>query len=323
MQDDTGGAGGSADALGIERTPPAEGVPPPAGGEAPPAGGEAPPAVGGETPPAGGDSPFLESFPEDQRGFVEKKQWQSNADMLKSYRDAEAALSVPADRVLKLPGPDDPAEAWDPIWQKLGRPADAEGYQFDGVEIPEGTTDMRPEFAKWSLAEGLTDKQAAGVAKAYTDFTVGIIEDFEKGRVAQMEADGKQLHDEWADKFDEKKGDVLRACRKFGYDGEHLDKLDASLGHYATMVQLQAVGELLREHQVGDLDEDTRVQFGITPRQAAEEIAELKKDKGFFTKLQAGDTEAKKRWENLHAIAGEYLETQHRSTGAITELAGT
>src|SRR4051812_33433335 len=61
--------------------------------------------------------------------FVAEKQFKDMSTAIQSHRNLEKLVGVPADKLLRLPTDDSP-EAWNAIYDKLGRPKDAAGYNL-------------------------------------------------------------------------------------------------------------------------------------------------------------------------------------------------
>jgi hypothetical protein len=57
----------------------------------------------------------------------------------KSYTELEKKAGVPADRLVRWPDKPDDAEAWAPIYQKLGVPGDPKGYDLSQIKYGDGT----------------------------------------------------------------------------------------------------------------------------------------------------------------------------------------
>ena len=68
---------------------------------------------------------WYDAFPEDVRGLVQNKGWQSPVDAIQSYTNLEKFLGADkAGRGLVLPKDDAGADEWGQVYDRLGRPAD-------------------------------------------------------------------------------------------------------------------------------------------------------------------------------------------------------
>src|SRR5437879_5504237 len=77
-------------------------------------------------------------------GHIQNRGWQDKPAnevalaAIKAHREAEKLIGVPADQLLRLPVSTADAEAWKPVWQKLGAPVDAAGYDFTPIKTAAG-----------------------------------------------------------------------------------------------------------------------------------------------------------------------------------------
>lgn len=116
----------------------------------------------------GGNEAWYSGLSEDNRAFAEAKGWGSADDALKSHRELESRLG----KSISLPGESDPPEAWDKVFQKLGTPDKADGYEFtlDAEKLPEDFP-YEKESADWfrnvAHEAKLTKTQAAALHDAF------------------------------------------------------------------------------------------------------------------------------------------------------------
>lgn len=161
-------------------------------------------ATGGEAP-AGGDAysgPFASIADAELRQAIIGKGFQDENALAKSYVNLE---SMKGANTFKVPGADDPPEAWDAVYKAMGRPDDINGYEFEKPEIPNGMyyDDSMMEAMKPIFHEaGLSPAQANKLYEAYNKYQVGSYTT--KYDQAAKEIDSKRvaLTEQWGDKFD-------------------------------------------------------------------------------------------------------------------------
>lgn len=98
---------------------------------------------------------------EDNRALVEKKQWKTPDDAVKSYRELEALAS----KSLRVPGEKATEEEWDAFYVKAGKPEKPEGYELklNPEAVPENfpyDEKSAQEYKLWAHEGGLNPKQA-------------------------------------------------------------------------------------------------------------------------------------------------------------------
>lgn len=108
-----------------------------------------------------GGNDWAAGLSQENRAVVEAKKWASGDDAIKSYRELEAHVGD----ALKVPGADAPAEEWDKLWGKLGRPEKPDAYQLkvDRENLPADfpyDENLAIEFRTMAHEAGLNPAQA-------------------------------------------------------------------------------------------------------------------------------------------------------------------
>ena len=209
----------------------------PAGSGATPesAAATAPAAGGVAAPPAAGSGETGAAFDwmkvgldTDSMALVNDRQWKGVPDVLTSYRNLEKLIGVPPDRILKLPGDKDPAESWNGIYDRLGRPKAATDYK---IPLPEGDTG---EFAK-TIAPifheaGLSQAQVSKIAERHNALMGEQIKKSTEATKAAQEREIVELRSEWGPDYDRNNDTVDRAAAAFGMTKEHATALKQAMG---------------------------------------------------------------------------------------------
>jgi hypothetical protein len=157
---------------GLYRSP--EGAPGGTGATPEPSAAAAAAGASGQPPAAGsGDGAAAfdwskQGLDNDAMALVNDRQWKGIPDVLSSYRNLEKLTGVPPERILKLPGANDPVESWGAVYDRLGRPKAATDYK---IPLPEGDTG---EFAKVIAPifheAGLSQGQVQQIAEKHNAF---------------------------------------------------------------------------------------------------------------------------------------------------------
>lgn len=278
---------------------PAAGAPPPAatGG----AGGNPPPASAGAhlTSVPAGD--WFGSFKNAElKSYVQERKFTDPEQLAERYQSLEKLRGVPEDRLLKLPEKMEGDEAR-AIWEKLGAPKDAKGY-----EIPRDEKSPDPKFADW--AEGtfhknnLTKAQALGVVQAYNErMQADISAQAEFRKNAMVQAD-EALKKVWGPEYETNINIAKQGVKILGLDAKTLDIMEAVQGRETLFKNLQKIGV-----QVGEstfvAGQGAANDAVTTPEQATSRIKELMQDRKFVKKINKGDADALKTWNDLNRAA--------------------
>lgn len=236
---------------------------------------------------------------ESVRNWVVAKGFKDVSALAQSSLNQEKLLGVPADQIVKLPKDDTP-EAWNAVYDRMGRPKEAKDY---GLPVPEGD---KGEFAstasQWFHEAGLSARQARAVAEKWNEYTTGLSKTQQEANIARDNAEGQKLKADWGGEYDNNVKLVDTAATSFGMTQEQLVALKQAMGPAAAMKFMQSIGSKLGvegDFVVGE----GRANTANTPETATARIAALKKDKGFIARFAAGDVDARSEIARLHKIA--------------------
>lgn len=245
--------------------------------------------------PAGPD--WAGSFKEETRNYISQKGFKTPESLAESYKHLEAKMSAraPDERTLVLPEKMEGAEAR-AVWERLGAPKEAKGYG-----LPREGAD--PAFADW--AEGafhqnnLTKTQAEGVVKAYNEKIHADMtgqQEFVKNAIAQGD---QSLQKQWGAAYESNINIAKQGAKILGLDAKTLDIMEALQGREALFKNLQRIGVGMGESKFVD----GAAAPATTPEQAQQQIKELMQDAKFVKKVNRGDAESLKRWNDLNRLA--------------------
>lgn len=236
----------------------------------------------------------------DDLGFVQNKGFKGPADTVSAYRNLEKLMGAPAERLIKLPEGDDPAQ-WRGVYERLGAGKTVEDYK---LPVPQGDNG---EFAKtaanWFHEAGVPVKTAQKLAENWNKHVADLTTAQGKAQAEKDAAEATVLRGEYGPKYDEMTQRVDRAAATFGMSTDELLALKATLGPAKAMKFMDRIGSKLG---VDDtlIGAEKGAGFGASsPEAARSRIAELRADKAWVAKYTSGDAEAKREMERLNRIA--------------------
>lgn len=264
--------------------PPAESSPAPI---SPPS--DVTPAQG--QPAGGGD--WLTSLPEEMQGLAKHKGWKEPADALRSYQHLEQTFGADkAGRALIMPKDGEDAEAYDKIYQALGRPEDAAGYELAGMF---GEDPLDENF----LGVMSQTMHEAGLSKAQAQKLGGVYQEMFK--TAQAEAEAQLLS-----QIDEAERTLPPATKEMAKRGFRMFGLPAEDGQAVSDALVRALGPKAAVELFARLGaaagEDRPVDGArgvASSSSAVEERERLLADPGFLDRYNQGDPGALARIEQL------------------------
>jgi hypothetical protein len=237
--------------------------------------------------------------------LVTERQWKNPGDLLKSYTNLEKLTGVPADKIIKLPTDANP-ESWNQVYDKLGRPATAEGYK---LPVPEGDTgEFAKEAGKWFHELGMSQNQAVKLAEKWNGHMAGLIKADSLKTEETHTADVAALKTEWGKEYQSRCTIVDNCAKAFGMSEAHILALKAAMGPKAAMNFLHNLGSKVAVEDKGLIGGGGNRDFNaLSPESAALEITRLKNNRDFVEMFNSHDpktrAESREKMQRLHAIA--------------------
>ena len=139
---------------------------------------------------------FIAMLPEDLRGEGVFANHQSVADLAKSYVSAAKMVGLDKNALLPIPR-DDSKEAWDAVYDKLGRPETPDAYNLDTYKDAADPTILK-DWAGKLHSLGLNQKQVDGILGDFFGST--------KAAKEAMEAEKEQRYSQWNDEITKELG---------------------------------------------------------------------------------------------------------------------
>lgn len=233
-------------------------------------------------------------------GIVEKRGWKSPQDMFKSYRNLEVKMSGDAEKIA-MPKDATDTEAWNALYNKLGRPETADKYTFSEKADKNLTGAIAPVFHK----AGVTQAQAAQIEAGYNEMATKQ----QSQLFAQAKDDGdtamRTLENEWGKNTPREVEYNRRAMRAMGVSVQEFEQAALAMGKGGTeklLRLLNAAGHSMKEDNAGTLGDDESLGFSMSPNRAAADLQALKEDKPFWTRYMKGDKMARAKVQGLHKI---------------------
>jgi len=255
---------------------------------------------------------WTEALDEAGRALVRHKGWQGPGDAVESYRQIESHFGADrAGNTVVLPRDEDGPEAYELLYDRLGRPKAPDHYT-----LPEMKSGLAPDrnLVEWSQQAlhraGLTQRQYEAVVAAYDEFMGGRIQgalEDQKQRFAEAD---RTLRSEWGADYEARMTLARRAARAVPRDVADIEGVidglaAAGRGEVGQIYRLFAwLGESLMEDR---LTGEGAEGFDAGADQARHEIDALKLDAAFHKALldpgHPGHRAATEKWHGLYQRA--------------------
>lgn len=215
------------------------------------------------------------------------------------HRNAEAKLGAPADQLVRLPKDSGDVATRDALFNKLGRPADAKGYDFKGVE----TDDQFETWARGTFHKlGLSQEQGSELMKGLIAETARVEDEENTAKAAAFEVEKQALLKNWGKGADANLFIAQQAYGKLGLTKEMVAAIESQVGFKQTMETFLNLGVKMGEDRYVSGDSNQPGQR-MTRDMAKDRISSLKRDETFVAKYMKGDVQAVKEMTDLHTIA--------------------
>jgi hypothetical protein len=223
-------------------------------------------------------------IPEEVRGNKVFENHKDLGSLLKSHAHQQAMIGA---EKIPLPGTNATEEHWNEVYTRLGKPAEASGYQLD-VQMPEGQTaddGLLNWFRETSHKAGLNNKQAQAMLNEYQKISQSQAT-VDTGKVEQIKNEGiESLQKEWGATFQDKINVGNATISQF--EANDLTQLQLADGrmlgdHPAFVKAFVGVGDFIKGKIGEDSLEGQKTSGAMSPDVARAKLAELKRQGGPF-----------------------------------------
>lgn len=186
-----------------------------------------------DTPEQGGN--FYDSWglSTEDIGYIQNSNYTDASAVVKALRDTKAYVGLDKNDLVKIPKPDKDGNIdYSEVWNRLGRPENAEGYGLPDTDFAKAAAPKLHEL-------GITKTQAEALVSFLDEYgkSAGKANE-ENERAANLKAE-EALKKEWGSDFDVKSEAVGEFIRKtaaeLNFTAEDFDNLQKSMGYDKAM----------------------------------------------------------------------------------------
>lgn len=175
-------------------------------------------------------------FSDDDSKYISQKGWKAPSDMLKSYRELEKFSS----NKVSIPKDED-KEAWEKLYNRLGRPETADKYEIEADES------IKASVQKLLFDNGLSQKQGAELVKSYNALMAQQKEAFDTQFNEKSKQEKEAVIAEWGDDANKNSELMTRGAKLLGLDDDLLNNIEVSIGTKNFMQAMKKLGESISE----------------------------------------------------------------------------
>lgn len=225
---------------------------------------------------------WAEGVSDEYRGIVEAKGWEDINDVMRSYHNMEQfSGKMGAGKAVVIPDPED-KEGWDKVYQKMGRPEAANGYEYEvsleGLdEIGKSAVkEQLDTFSNIAFEAGLSKSQAKAVQQKWDAYVEEQQATYEKESMRAAHENLENLKNQWGQVYDQNVKFAQLAADKYGLGADILTAVEWASGTDKLMNMLAEIGASMAED--GYVQGSTGPVKGTSPQQAQKELDALKAD---------------------------------------------
>lgn len=255
------------------------------------------------------DKPWYEGADADTVGYLQNRGWTAKPvnevafEAIKAHRTAEKLIGAPADKVIRLPTDANDEAGWAGVWQKLGAPADAKGYDFSAIKFSDGkvldeklvqTAQEAAAAAKIPLP--MAQRMVQGIAKYQEDTAKADAAD----KTAKLAESQTALRKNWGGNFEINKVIASQAAKALGVAPETVSALEGVIGYDKIMEMFRTIGSKIGEDKL--FTGNGAAGSVMTKDQAVARKNDLKADRGWVDRYLNGGAAEKREMLALDQI---------------------
>lgn len=221
-----------------------------------------------------------------------------------SWLEAQKALGVPADQILRVPTKDDDAAGWANVHKRLGRPDDAKDYVFKdakGADLDPALTDfLRAAAHKANLSKSAAAQMASELVKFSETQTTNAQAEYD----AKLAAGKTELAKNWGSNHAANMEVAKTGATALGVDREMVISLEQTFGYAKVMEMFRNVGSKTSEGKFVDPGKGGGNNGGgpMTLQQAIAKKDELFADQAWMARMAKNDRAAMRELEQIEHI---------------------
>lgn len=243
------------------------------------------------------------------RGLDKKDAAEAARNFYQAHREASQTISrisgtSDRDRILITPKPDATDTEKNAFYEKLGRPAKADDYDFKDIKFPDGS-ELDDGFTAMLRAAAFkanaTKEQAATMARDLVSFLAKADEMETAEATTKLDTEKAELKKNWGANFEANMFIARQGAAKLGITPEAVQAMEKQVGYKAVLEGFLKAGQAFGEDKF-IANRAPNTGGVMTREQATARLAELKLDKAWNKRFFDGDRQARAEFDALTAM---------------------
>jgi hypothetical protein len=244
---------------------------------------------------AGAAAPWYSTLDDSTKGYIQNNGLADKDPVAafqaaaKSHQELFQHFGAPADRLVTLPADQNP-DAWKPIWQRLGTPAEATGYDLSSIKVADQPLD--PAFVTAvqaaAHANNIPAAAALGMTKALTEFAATQDAADAAEKTTALEAQKAALRTSWGQNYEANMFAAKQAFQRTGATAEQINALESVVGYDKVMEFFRDLSTKIREDGYVESGGRPASELPATKEAAMQAISTLQSDAAWMKRWQDG-----------------------------------
>lgn len=163
--------------------------------------------------------------------------------LVKNHFNLLKKLGAKTEGMIKVPDENASEDEIKAYNKALGVPDDANGYEFEKAQLPEGMSydeNLEKSFKQFCHQNKIGAKQAAGLYKMYNEYQTALHNNITQSEQQSIQQAQEALKKEWGSKYDDNTNLAIKAINTFADDGFKKYLEETRLGNHPAMVKMFA-----------------------------------------------------------------------------------
>lgn len=248
------------------------------------------------------------------RGLVDKTVNEVALSAIQAHREAEKFIGAPAAELVHLPKDGNDAEGWNRVWTRLGRPAEANGYDAGDLATREDTKEFTDFMRQALLKNGTPKSMGEALIRDIAEYASKQEGNDIAAKQAAVQVERDALRAELGQNYDVSMSVAKRAAAALGVTPEEIATLEQTVGYTKVMKMFMNVGSKIGEDKFITSEQTGSI---VTKEAAQDRINSLKADEAWVKAYLNGDAQKVKEMHDLQIIVagGDDTEASRARSG--------
>jgi len=239
------------------------------------------------------------------KGWANKSAAEVAVEATKAWKEAERFVGAPADSLVRLPKELSDEKGWDAVWKRLGKPAEAKGYDFSGVKFADGSAleeGFQNTMREVAYKLNLPKDAATAVAAEFAKYLDGAETSENAERTAKLAEQKAALKKNWGPNEAANMFVAQRSAAALGVTPADIAALESVIGYDRVMEMFRTIGTKIGEDKFIQGTNKGAGNAPMTRDEAVARKADLMSDTVWRDAFLKGDKAKAREMEALNII---------------------